>query len=126
MELIVDDHHPGTDERTWLGTSRLTELPRLSEWRPRRLVVVAPHPDDEVLGAGGLLGYMADVGVETTVVSRSRMGNRPIPRRTLPSRPRGSEGRREADRSRSAWDVAPPLFNGFAWSTVRWPNALDT
>lgn len=69
MELIVDDQHPGTDERTWLGTSRLTQLPRLSEWRPRRLVVVAPHPDDEVLGAGGLLGYMADVGVETMVVA---------------------------------------------------------
>lgn len=69
VELVVDDQHPGTDERTWLGTSRLAELPRLSEWRPRRLVVVAPHPDDEVLGAGGLLGQMAAEGVETMVVA---------------------------------------------------------
>ena len=44
-------------------------LPPLPSTRPRRLVVVAPHPDDEVLGAGGLLQYMAAVGVETLVVA---------------------------------------------------------
>ncbi len=69
VELIVDQAHPGTDERTWLGTNRLAELPVLSERRPRRLVVVAPHPDDEVLGAGGLLQHMSRVGVESVVVA---------------------------------------------------------
>lgn len=44
-------------------------LPALKVGRPRRLVVVAPHPDDEVLGAGGLLHAMAQVGVETVLVA---------------------------------------------------------
>ena len=69
MELIVDDMHPGTDERTWLGSRELAGLPPLRPTRPRRLVVVAPHPDDEVLGAGGLLQYMDRPGVETVVVA---------------------------------------------------------
>jgi LmbE family N-acetylglucosaminyl deacetylase len=69
MALVVDDRHPGTDERTWLGSRRLAALPPLRPTRPRRLVVVAPHPDDEVLGAGGLLQYMDRVGVETLVIA---------------------------------------------------------
>jgi LmbE family N-acetylglucosaminyl deacetylase len=69
MGLIVDDMHPGTDERTWLGSGQLAGLPPLRLTRPRRLVVVAPHPDDEVLGAGGLLQYMDRVGVDTIVIA---------------------------------------------------------
>jgi LmbE family N-acetylglucosaminyl deacetylase len=69
MELVVDDMHPGTDERTWLESRHIAGLPPLRPTRPRRLVVVAPHPDDEVLGAGGLLQYMDRVGVDTLVVA---------------------------------------------------------
>jgi LmbE family N-acetylglucosaminyl deacetylase len=69
MELVVDETHSGTDERTWLSSRYLADLPPLCRTRPRRLVVVAPHPDDEVLGAGGLLQHMNRVGVETVVVA---------------------------------------------------------
>lgn len=69
VELVVDDLHPGTDETTWLGARKLAALPPLHRRRPRRLVVVAPHPDDEVLGAGGFLQYMDRIGVETVVVA---------------------------------------------------------
>jgi LmbE family N-acetylglucosaminyl deacetylase len=69
MELVVDDLHPGTDEGTWLASRQLGGLPPLRPMRTRRLVVVAPHPDDEVLGAGGLLQCMDRVGVETVVVA---------------------------------------------------------
>ena len=69
MELVVDDQHPGTDERTWLGARQLAALRPLQQRRPRRLVVVAPHPDDEVLGAGGLLQHMDRIGVETVVLA---------------------------------------------------------
>jgi LmbE family N-acetylglucosaminyl deacetylase len=68
MELVVDEKHAGTDERTWLASRRLGTLPSLRITPPRRLVVVAPHPDDEVLGAGGLLQYMDHFGVESTIV----------------------------------------------------------
>jgi LmbE family N-acetylglucosaminyl deacetylase len=69
MGLIVDDLHPGTDEGRWLSAGRLASLPPLPEARPARLVVVAPHPDDEVLGAGGLLQHMRAAGVEILVVA---------------------------------------------------------
>jgi LmbE family N-acetylglucosaminyl deacetylase len=69
MALVVDDMHPGTDERTWLASGQLAGLPPLRLTLPRRLVVVAPHPDDEVLGAGGLLQHMARLGVETVVLA---------------------------------------------------------
>ena len=91
---------------------------------PRRLVVVAPHPDDEVLGAGGLLQCMDRVGVETLVVAvtdgeASHPGagaqgyNLPsvrAARRGLPS---------------NAWDVAPHLFSGSGFPTGLWWIGLD-
>jgi LmbE family N-acetylglucosaminyl deacetylase len=69
MELVVDETHAGTDERTWLASSCLAELPPLQITPPGRLVVVAPHPDDEVLGAGGLLQSMHHLGVELGVIA---------------------------------------------------------
>ena len=69
MELVVDDLHPGTDEHTWLSGSRLAALPPFQQRRPGRLIVVAPHPDDEVLAAGGLLQQMQQAGVETVLVA---------------------------------------------------------
>jgi LmbE family N-acetylglucosaminyl deacetylase len=69
MDLVVDELHAGTDERTWLGSDRLRTLPSLQVTLPRRLVVVAPHPDDEVLGAGGLMQCMHRLGVAVAVVA---------------------------------------------------------
>lgn len=35
---------------------------------PRRMVVIAPHPDDETLGAGGTIARFASQGVEVSVL----------------------------------------------------------
>jgi LmbE family N-acetylglucosaminyl deacetylase len=57
---------PGTSEDAW---QRL--LCAAPEWAPRQapLIVVAPHPDDEVLGAGGLIHAWASAGRPVTILS---------------------------------------------------------
>ncbi len=62
---------PGTPEAVWAGCR---ELPRLAPWRPQvrrggRVVVVAPHPDDEVLGCGGAAALLAAAGEEVVTVA---------------------------------------------------------
>jgi LmbE family N-acetylglucosaminyl deacetylase len=58
MELVVDPGHLGTPEAAWAASDRLGTLPALAVSPPRRLVVVTPHPDDEVFGAAGLMQLM--------------------------------------------------------------------
>ena len=56
----------GTPESQWRDLLRSAR-----DWSPRigPLVVVAPHPDDEVLGAGGLMQSWAATGQSVTVLS---------------------------------------------------------
>lgn len=57
-------HGGGTPESEWQAWSGLMALPEvgLEDLVPlgHRAVVVAPHPDDEVLGAGGLMALLGE------------------------------------------------------------------
>lgn len=73
--MIPTGHRPrlddvGTPEAAWAEwlAARLPEMPLP---RCHRAVVVAPHPDDEVLAAGGLMQRLATAGTELMVVSVS-------------------------------------------------------
>jgi len=57
---------PLVDELTWL--MRLDSLPA---WTPPPLhtVVIAPHPDDETLGAGGLIAHLRSRSIDVTVIA---------------------------------------------------------
>lgn len=67
MSRPFDHREPGTDEDEWRD---------VEPWRgaaelvvdAERLVVLAAHPDDETLGAGGLLAVADRAGLEITVV----------------------------------------------------------
>jgi len=65
----------GTPEplwQRWLTNNRLPQLGPSSLFGGcRRLVVVAPHPDDEVLGAAGLLQHAGLLGMSCTVIAVS-------------------------------------------------------
>lgn len=70
-----DAADPGTDEATWLLDPRWDTVPSTSAAdlvAPfEQVVVLAPHPDDESLGPGGVLAAAAAAGIPTHVVLAS-------------------------------------------------------
>lgn len=68
MVRAIDGH--GTPERDW---ARWGAPGRFPLWVPpdaaNRVVIVAPHPDDEVLGPGGLARVAADAGLRVLIVA---------------------------------------------------------
>ncbi len=61
----------GTPEAEWRGMLAARDLPALDLEGVTRLVLVAAHPDDETLGAGGLLHRAAQLGLPATIVVAS-------------------------------------------------------
>ena len=63
----------GTPLRAWQGSARVAGLPEVNvaQLVPDgcRAVIIAPHPDDEVLGCGGLLQGLAALGRELLLIS---------------------------------------------------------
>jgi LmbE family N-acetylglucosaminyl deacetylase len=69
VTLKVDDEHLGTSEAAWLSSQRISRLRPLPLSIHRRVVIVAPHPDDEVFGAAGLLQNVEGVEVHVVAVT---------------------------------------------------------
>ena len=63
----------GTPDEEWQAWPGLAELPPVSARQlvpgSARAVVVAPHPDDEILACGGLLQLLAQQGSEVLLVA---------------------------------------------------------
>ena len=68
--VIAEDGTPETVWDTWSGLDAV-ELVPIEKWiHPMvRLVVVAPHPDDEILACGGLMAMHARRGGHSVVVA---------------------------------------------------------
>lgn len=73
--MIRDLTGPGTPESAWAAAGVVARVPvtEVSTLLPDsgRIVVLAPHPDDEILGAGGALALLASLGARIEVIAVS-------------------------------------------------------
>jgi LmbE family N-acetylglucosaminyl deacetylase len=66
--VTFDARLPGTAAEVWAADDRFAALPSLSLSGVSELIVFAAHPDDETLGAGGLMSECAARGIPVHVI----------------------------------------------------------
>lgn len=106
------DSDSGTPESEWRAWGRT--FPPLDLARCSKLVVVAPHPDDEVLGVGGLMSIAAAAGIEVSVIAVTDGGASHPGSPTLSPADLVSERPRESERAVARLGVrTAPIRLGF-------------
>ena len=104
--------HGGTPAPFWLAAFERDPLPPLDLAECPRLIVVAPHPDDETLGMGATIARLvaSGVGVQVVVVSD---GGAAEPAATPSARLRLEATRRhELRRATNVLGIPPPISLG--------------
>ncbi len=56
-------------EAAWLASARLARCPPMSWGKPRSVVVLAPHPDDDILALGGTMRRLVRAGTRLAIVA---------------------------------------------------------
>lgn len=70
--VSFDHREPGTDPAAWTRYLDAVSTTPVDLDGIRSVVVLAPHPDDETLGAGGLIARASDAGVPVHVLLLTR------------------------------------------------------
>lgn len=70
--VSFDHREPGTDPAAWTRFLDAVSTTPVDLDGIRSVVVLAPHPDDETLGAGGLIARASDAGVPVHVLLLTR------------------------------------------------------
>lgn len=104
--------HGGTPAPLWLAALERDPLPALDFTGCARLIVVAPHPDDETLGLGATTAQLRSSGLDVQVVSVSD-GGAAHPGATPPERLRMETTRKyEMHRATKLLGLPPPVSLG--------------
>jgi LmbE family N-acetylglucosaminyl deacetylase len=107
MDAILEQpliHGSGTSEDEWLSSGEMMQTPALAldalVPEGARMVVVAPHPDDEVLGTGALMSIAASYQRQVLIVAvTDGEGSHPAHDPRVVARIRTSE------RMRALWEL---------------------
>ena len=67
MSVVFDHREPGTSDDAWTAAAPWRNAPTMPLVTDR-LLVIAAHPDDETLGASGLIAAAHAAGVDTSVL----------------------------------------------------------
>ncbi len=85
--MTFDSRLPGTPPEAWTADDRFSALPPLDLGTVGELLVIAAHPDDETLGAGGLMAEAARRGIPVRVTVVTDGGaSHPLSRSMRPAR----------------------------------------
>ena len=93
------------------GGRHLGDLPRADQLNPRRVLVLAPHMDDEVIGCGGLIRRWVDAGVRVRVAFLTNGAPERLRHPDLPGLRR--QRRQESLRALAILGVEDPIFLDF-------------
>jgi LmbE family N-acetylglucosaminyl deacetylase len=69
VTLVVDDARVGTPAAAWKSSPHIARVGAFELGAPGKVVLVAPHPDDEVFGAGGLIQEVVARGIALHIVA---------------------------------------------------------
>lgn len=111
---------PGTSEQDWLASSQWERVGDIAADNFDELVVVAAHPDDETLGAGGLLARTSARGIRTRIIfATDGEGSHPASSSHTPSDLRRVRRVEAADAVRILAPLAEIVFLGIPDGQIR-------